>query len=79
MAESSSSLSSVVSGLMRASMGASVSNTVTDEDLDREIAEIILREAKKKTEKYQETGIRAYLRSQCVHALKIPNRDLKLV
>ncbi|KAL1713724.1 hypothetical protein EV715DRAFT_295854 [Schizophyllum commune] len=57
----SSSLSSVVSNLVRASMGSSVSPTVTDEDLDRHVAELILKEAKKKAERYQETGIRAYL------------------
>ena len=63
----SSSLSSVVSNLVRASMGSSVSPTVTDEDLDRHVAELILKEAKKKAERYQETGIRAYLApSLCV-------------
>ena len=58
---SSSSLSSVVSDLVRASMGASVSNTVSDADLDRHIAELILREAKKKAERYGQQGIRAYI------------------
>ncbi|KAF8899298.1 hypothetical protein BD779DRAFT_1795755 [Infundibulicybe gibba] len=57
----SSSLSSVVSNLVRASMGSSVSNTVTDSDLDRHVAELILKEAKKKAERYGEHGIRAYL------------------
>ncbi|KAI0297607.1 hypothetical protein B0F90DRAFT_1819197 [Multifurca ochricompacta] len=56
-----SSLSSVVSGLLRAQMGASVSSTVTDEDLDRHVAELILNEAKKKAEQYGQQGIRAYL------------------
>jgi hypothetical protein len=59
---SSSSLSSVVSQLVRASMGQSVGSTVTDEDLDRHVAELILKEAKQKEEKYLgKQGIRAYL------------------
>ncbi|KIY50484.1 hypothetical protein FISHEDRAFT_64701 [Fistulina hepatica ATCC 64428] len=61
--EPSSSLSSVVSNLVRAQMGTSLSPTVTDEDLDRHVAELILREAKKKAERYSQTGIRAYLTS----------------
>jgi hypothetical protein len=59
------SLSSVVSGLMRAQMGTSVSSNVTDEDLDRHVAELILKEAKKKAEQYGKQGISAYL-PQCV-------------
>ncbi|CAE6452221.1 unnamed protein product [Rhizoctonia solani] len=58
---SSSSLNNVVNSLVRASMGASVSTTVTDEDLDRHVAELILKEAKTKAEKYDKEGIRAYL------------------
>ena len=42
-------------------MGASLKPTVTDEDLDRHVAELILREAKKKAEKYKETGVHAYV------------------
>jgi len=57
----SSSLSNVVSDLVRAQMGSGVSSTVTDEDLDRHIGEIILREAKAKAERYKKEGIRAYL------------------
>ncbi|KAI0964514.1 hypothetical protein AcW1_001318 [Taiwanofungus camphoratus] len=60
---SKSSLSSVVSDLVRAQMGTSVSNTVTDEDLDRHVAELILKEAKQKAERYGQDGIRAYLRN----------------
>jgi hypothetical protein len=60
------SLSSVVSGLVRAQMGASVSSTVTDEDLDRHVAELILKEAKKKAEQYGQQGVSAYL-PQSVH------------
>lgn len=58
---SSSSLSSVVSNLVRASMGTSVSPTVKDDDLDRHVAELIVREAKKKAERYSQQGIRAYI------------------
>jgi len=61
------SLSSVVSGLVRAQMGKSVSSSVTDEDLDRHVAELILKEAKKKADQYSEQGIRAYL-PQFVHS-----------
>lgn len=42
-------------------MGASVPNTVPDDDLDRHVAELILKEAKQKAEKYAKEGIRAYL------------------
>jgi hypothetical protein len=59
--ESGSSLNNVVNSLVRASMGASVAPTVTDEDLDRHVAELILKEAKTKAEKYAKDGIRAYL------------------
>ena len=55
------SLSSVVSDLVRAQMGTSVSSSVTDEDLDRHVAELILKEAKKKAEQYGQHGISAYL------------------
>ncbi|KAG2122591.1 hypothetical protein DEU56DRAFT_873602 [Suillus clintonianus] len=58
---SKSSLSSVVSTLVRASMGTAVSSSITDDDLDRHVAELILREAKQKAESYGEVGIRAYL------------------
>lgn len=59
----SSSLSSVVSNLVRASMGSSTSNMVTDNDLDRHVAELIVKEAKKKAERYGQQGIRAYISS----------------
>jgi hypothetical protein len=62
MSAATSSLSSVVNQLMRASMGASVSSTVKDEDLDRYVAELILKEAKQSEERYKgKDGIRAYL------------------
>ena len=59
----SSSLSSVVSNLVRASMGTSISNMVTDDDLDRHVAELIVKEAKRKAERYGQQGIRAYISS----------------
>ena len=55
------SLSSVVSDLVRAQMGTAVSSSVTDEDLDRHVAELILKEAKKKADQYSQQGVRAYL------------------
>lgn len=42
-------------------MGNSVPTSVTDEDLDRHVAELIVREAKKKAERYGQQGIRAYI------------------
>jgi hypothetical protein len=42
-------------------MGTTVSPSITDDDLDRHVAELILREAKQKAESYGEVGIRAYL------------------
>lgn len=65
MLASGSSLSSVVSGLVRAQIGSSLPPTVTDQDLDKHVAELILREAKKKAETYKQHG---------VHAL-VSNRD----
>ena len=69
---SKSSLSSVVSNLVRASMGASVSNTVNDEDLDRHVADLILKEAKQKAERYGKDGIQAYLPRNNWYALPVP-------
>ncbi len=58
---SSSSLSTVVSGLVRASVGASVPSSVTDDELDKAVAELILKEAKQKAERYLKDGVQAYL------------------
>jgi hypothetical protein len=41
----------------------SISNMVTDDDLDRHVAELIVKEAKKKAERYGQQGIRAYISS----------------
>ena len=65
------SLSSVVSSLVRAQMGATLPSAVTDEDLDRHVAELILKEAKKKAEQYDKQGIHAYL-PQSVHLSTLP-------
>ena len=64
---SKSTMSSVVSNLVRAQMGASVEPTITDDDLDRHVAELILKEAKQKAERYGKDGIRAYLARKYVH------------
>ena len=66
---SKSTLSSVVSNLVRAQMGSAVSSTVQDDDLDRHVAELILKEAKQKAERYGKDGIRAYLARKCVHSV----------
>jgi hypothetical protein len=42
-------------------MGTSVPSTVADDDLDRHVAELILKEAKQKAERYAQVGYRAYL------------------
>ena len=65
---SKSTLSSVVSNLVRAQMGSAVSSTVQDDDLDRHVAELILKEAKQKAERYGKDGIRAYLARKCVYS-----------
>ena len=44
-------------------MGTSISSMVTDDDLDRHVAELIVKEAKKKAEQYGQKGIRAYISS----------------
>lgn len=67
---SKSSLSSVVSDLVRAQMGSSVSNVVTDEDLDRTVAELIVKEAKQKAERYLQDGVRAYLPQEDSYVVK---------
>lgn len=58
---SSSSLSSVVSSLLRAQLGTSMPSSVTDEELDRHVAELIVKEAKQKADRYLQEGVRAYL------------------
>ena len=42
-------------------MGASVPSTVQDDDLDRHVADLILKEAKRKAENYAKNGFKAYI------------------
>ena len=56
-----SSLSSVVSGLVRAQVGSSVPSSVQEDEVDRYVQELILKEAKQKAERYDNLGIQAYL------------------
>ncbi|KAI0319472.1 hypothetical protein OF83DRAFT_1162924 [Amylostereum chailletii] len=73
------SLSSVVSNLMRAQMGSAVSSTVTDDDLDRHVAELILKEAKQKAERYGKEGYRAFLPPQENNAPRPNKRFLSTI
>ncbi|ORY96359.1 hypothetical protein BCR43DRAFT_524469 [Syncephalastrum racemosum] len=65
-----SALSTAVSDLIRAAHGGEAHN-VPDEDLDRYVADLILKEAAAKKEKYDRVGVRAY---QPNHASQPPNR-----
>jgi hypothetical protein len=58
---SGSTLQQAVSQLVRASMGSAIPETVSNEELDRHVAELILQEAKQKEDQYEELGLRAYL------------------
>ena len=59
-------------------MGTSISNTVTDNDLDRNVADLIVKEAKRKAEHYRQHGIRAYIASNLyVYSLFIEQRIIK--
>lgn len=64
-----SSLSSVVSGLVRAQMGSSVPNSMQEDEVDRYVQELILKEAKQKDERYGNLGIQAYLPQYVIHIL----------
>ncbi|KAF8324111.1 hypothetical protein DL93DRAFT_2162195 [Clavulina sp. PMI_390] len=76
MAASGSSLSSVVSKLTRASFGASASS-VQDEDLDRYVREMIMKEAKQSEDKYKgQEGFKAYLPTPEVNIPKTNKRFL---
>lgn len=55
-----SALNSVINDLVRAAAGGNASN-VADEDLDKYVAELILKEAEAKRKKYNDVGVRAYL------------------
>jgi hypothetical protein len=63
------SLSSVVSGLVRAQMGAAApAATVADADLDAHVAALILAEAKQKAQRYAALGVSALV-AECVPPL----------
>ncbi|CAG8526621.1 15837_t:CDS:2 [Acaulospora colombiana] len=55
-----SALDVAVNKLVRASVGG-VPSTICDEDLDKYVAELILKEASEKNKLYNKEGIRAYL------------------
>ena len=42
-------------------MGTSVDDSVSDDDLNRHVRELLLKEAKQKLDKYSKEGIQAYL------------------
>ena len=42
-------------------MGTVISDSLSNEELDRHVAELILQEAKQKEERYEELGLRAYI------------------
>ncbi|CAO0791270.1 unnamed protein product [Mucor circinelloides] len=52
-------VNSVVSDLIRAAAGASARN-VSDEDVDKYVADLILKEAEEKRKKYNQVGVKAY-------------------
>jgi hypothetical protein len=58
-------------------MGTSISNMVTDDDLDRHVAELIVKEAKRKAERYGQQGIRAYISSDLYVYLYLLNTKFK--
>ena len=62
-----SSLSSVVSGLVRAQVGSSVPSSLQEDEVDRYVQELILKEAKQKAERYGNLGIQAYLPPYAIH------------
>lgn len=52
-------VNSVVSDLIRAAAGASARN-VSDQDVDKYVADLILKEAEEKRKKYNQVGVKAY-------------------
>jgi hypothetical protein len=55
-----SALDIVVNQLVRASVGG-VPSTISDEDLDKYVADLVLKEAAAKNKQYNKEGVRAYL------------------
>jgi hypothetical protein len=52
-------VNSVVNDLIRAAAGSSARN-VSDEDVDKYVADLILKEAQEKRKKYDQVGVKAY-------------------
>lgn len=44
-------------------MGSSVPSTVADDDLDAHVRDLLIKDAKKRAERFSQLGIRAYLSS----------------
>jgi hypothetical protein len=53
-------VNSIVSDLIRAAAGSSATN-VSDQDIDKYVADLILKEAEEKRKKYNDIGVKAYL------------------
>lgn len=61
-------------------MGTSLTSTVTDADLDRHVAELILKEAKRKAERYKEHGVHAFVTNRDSYVLSnFPKHLLELL
>jgi hypothetical protein len=56
---SKNAVSNVVSDLIRAAAGSSAKN-VSDADVDKYVADLILKEAEEKRKKYNLVGVKAY-------------------
>lgn len=54
------SLSSIVASLTRAQFGLAATTTATDDQLDRHVADLLLKEARDKDKQWGEKGTRAY-------------------
>lgn len=52
-------VNSIVSDLIRAAAGSSAKN-VSDQDVDKYVADLILKEAEEKRKKYNDIGVKAY-------------------
>lgn len=56
---SNNAVNSVVANLIRAAAGSSAKN-VSDQDVDKYVADLILKEAQEKRTKYDKVGVEAY-------------------
>lgn len=68
------SLTDIVSSLTRAQVG-SAATSVADDELDKRIAEMLLKEAKQKDKMWGERGTRAYYdpdKEKCVRSFWLP-------